>query len=222
MTSEGGSREFGVIFSFDPSSSTYKKLKDFDGTNGGRPHGSLMQARDGKLYGMTTYGGSGYIDGDTYSGNGVIFSFDPSTSTYKKLKDFDGTNGGRPHGSLMQASDEKLYGMTSGGGSSGYDLYPYTGFGVIFSFEPSLIALIFSFCFTHSYSQAGELDPSFGNNGIVISTFGSGTGYISTALQSDGKIVVGGSVLARYNTDGSLDTTFATDGYRIPKFLFSE
>ena len=44
-----------------------------------------MQASDGKLYGMTSNGGS--------SGNGVIFSFDPSSSTYTKLKDFDNTNG---------------------------------------------------------------------------------------------------------------------------------
>ena len=43
--------------------------------------GSLIQASDGKLYGMTSHGGS--------NGYGVIFSFDPSTSTYTKLKDFD-------------------------------------------------------------------------------------------------------------------------------------
>jgi uncharacterized repeat protein (TIGR03803 family) len=49
----GGSNGRGVIFSFDPSSSTYTKLKAFDGTNGANPVGSLMQARNGKLYGMT-------------------------------------------------------------------------------------------------------------------------------------------------------------------------
>ena len=66
-------------------SSTYTKLKDFDNTNGANPYGSLMQASDGKLYGMTSYGGSGSY--------GVIFSYDPSSSTYTKLMDFDGTNG---------------------------------------------------------------------------------------------------------------------------------
>ena len=70
----------GAIFSFDPSSLTFTKLVDFDNTNGASPYGSLIQASDGKLYGMTHNGGS--------SNAGVIFSFDPSSSTYKKLMDF--------------------------------------------------------------------------------------------------------------------------------------
>ena len=61
---------------------------DFDNTNGANPYGSLMQASDGKLYGMTTNGGSSTL--------GVIFSFDPSSSTYTKLKDYDGANGANP------------------------------------------------------------------------------------------------------------------------------
>jgi uncharacterized repeat protein (TIGR03803 family) len=121
MTAYGGSSEIGVIFSFDPSSSTYTKLKDCDGTNGAYPSGSLIKADNGKLYGMTPYGGS--------SGYGVIFSVDPSSSTYTKLKDFDGTNGAYPYGDLMQAGNGKLYGVTSAGGSSGN--------GVIFSFDLS-------------------------------------------------------------------------------------
>jgi uncharacterized repeat protein (TIGR03803 family) len=120
MTTYGGSNAAGVIFSFDPSSSTYTKLKDFDYTNGGNPNGNyLLQATDGKLYGMTYNGGA--------LGFGVIFSFDPSSSTYTKLKEFDFTNGGSAPGSLMQASDGKLYGMTSNGGSNGVGvIFPLT------------------------------------------------------------------------------------------------
>src|SRR5258706_6963635 len=114
MTAYGGNSDDGAIISFDPSSSTYTKLKNFEGGDGANPHGSLMQASNGKLYGMTYAGGS--------SDDGVIFSFDPSSSTYTKLMDFDGTNGANPSGSLVQASDGKLYGLT-----------PY----VIFSFDPS-------------------------------------------------------------------------------------
>jgi uncharacterized repeat protein (TIGR03803 family) len=49
----------------------------------------MIQASDGKLYGMTYGGGN--------SGSGVIFSFDPSSSIYTKLKDFDGANGANPY-----------------------------------------------------------------------------------------------------------------------------
>jgi len=127
MTLGGGSELGGVIFSFDPSSSTYKKLKDFDGKNGSGPYGSLMQASDGKLYGLT-YGGGAEDTGYPY---GVIFSFDPSSSVYGKLKTFDKDDGVRPYGNLMQASDGKLYGITSDGGSLYYKR------GAIFSFEPA-------------------------------------------------------------------------------------
>src|SRR5687768_477969 len=47
-----------------------------------------MQASDGKLYGMTNNGGSSNL--------GVIFSFDPSSSTFTKLKDYNGINGANP------------------------------------------------------------------------------------------------------------------------------
>lgn len=62
-----------------------------------------------------------------------------------------------------------------------------------------------------------SLDPSFGNNGKVITHFdGSSIGH-ALALQPDGKIVVLGSsagdiALVRYNRDGTLDDTFGNDG----------
>lgn len=130
MTALGGRKGFGVIYSFDPSSSAYTTRFNFDSINGARPAGRLMQSKDGRLYGMTFDGGS--------KNAGVLFSFDPVTSAYIKLKDFDtlvyqdytyvNESGGYPYGSLMQASDGKLYGMTSRGGKSGY--------GVIFSLDP--------------------------------------------------------------------------------------
>ena len=91
-----------------------------------------MQATDGKLYGMTSRGGS--------LGYGVIFSFDPSSATYTKLHDFDSTNGANPTGSLMQASDGKLYGLTRNGGPTltNPDYGRRGDYGVIFSYDPSI------------------------------------------------------------------------------------
>jgi uncharacterized delta-60 repeat protein len=72
------------------------------------------------------------------------------------------------------------------------------------------------------YNADGSLDGSFGDAGRVLTDFGGNApeGAYGVALQSDGKIVASGKTcctppafaLARYNTDGSLDTTFDRDG----------
>lgn len=73
------------------------------------------------------------------------------------------------------------------------------------------------------YNSDGSLDTGFGTGGKVTTDFGGGedTGY-SVAVQANGKIVVVGYSdssypavdfgLARYNSDGSLDTGFGTGG----------
>ena len=69
------------------------------------------------------------------------------------------------------------------------------------------------------YNTDGSLDPFFGFNGIVTTDFGVGGGETCNAvtLQADGKIVAAGggvgffgnyAAIARYNSDGSRDTSF--------------
>jgi len=72
------------------------------------------------------------------------------------------------------------------------------------------------------YNTNGSLDTSFDTDGIVTTTpMVNGGNINSISIQGDGKIVVGGAsndgvqsyfALARYNTNGSLDTSFDTDG----------
>jgi uncharacterized delta-60 repeat protein len=71
------------------------------------------------------------------------------------------------------------------------------------------------------YDVGGALDTSFGDGGIVTLTVGSAYNWGSdVAIQSDGKILVAGSsvlatydfVLARYDTQGNLDTGFGGTG----------
>ncbi len=89
--------------------------------------------------------------------------------------------------------------------------------------------LIFALCIVAAFAakaQPGTLDISFGKEGIV--TGESYTGYArATALQKDGKIVVagiggyndiGGSLVARYNADGSIDQTFGYNGLVVTAF----
>jgi uncharacterized delta-60 repeat protein len=68
------------------------------------------------------------------------------------------------------------------------------------------------------YEPDGSLDPSFGQNGRVTTDFDDvGNGVNALVVQPDGKLVVAGEsggdfALARYNPDGSLDTSFSGDG----------
>jgi uncharacterized delta-60 repeat protein len=69
------------------------------------------------------------------------------------------------------------------------------------------------------YNAGGSLDPTFGSGGKVTTDFGGVDSALGVALPSNGKIVAvggGGSgvdfVVARYNADGSLDSTFGSGG----------
>ena len=83
------------------------------------------------------------------------------------------------------------------------------------------MATTYSWSFTTGPAP-GSLDTTFDSDGKVTTAIGSGNDLaLAIAIQSDGKIVAGGYssngtdddfAIARYNTDGSLDTTFDSDG----------
>jgi uncharacterized delta-60 repeat protein len=86
----------------------------------------------------------------------------------------------------------------------------------------------FDFALTR-YNSNGSLDASFGSGGKVTTDFFGFRGNESAegiALQPDGKIVLAGDLglggfsfaLARYNSDGSLDTNFGGGGKVITPF----
>jgi uncharacterized delta-60 repeat protein len=79
------------------------------------------------------------------------------------------------------------------------------------------------------YDANGALDASFGTGGTVTTAFGARTNdvAIAVAIQSDGKVVAGGSsesvpflsfALARYDANGALDTTFGSEGKVTTQF----
>jgi uncharacterized delta-60 repeat protein len=92
-----------------------------------------------------------------------------------------------------------------------------------------LVALLFlSTSISCAHAAAGELDRTFGTNGFVVTDFsGLEDAANGVAVQSDGKIVVVGYsslvrlpavqpnadfLVARYNADGTLDTSFGGGG----------
>lgn len=78
------------------------------------------------------------------------------------------------------------------------------------------------------YLPNGDVDTSFGDSGHVTTLVGNHCSAQGVAVQTDGKIVVAGSTYApdddsnstdimitRYNTDGTLDSTFDFDGIKV-------
>lgn len=76
------------------------------------------------------------------------------------------------------------------------------------------------------YNNDGKLDASFGSNGLVTTKFAAPVDIIgepAMLLQPDGKIVAisgcrGCIALVRYNSNGTLDTSFGSNGL-ITKFV---
>lgn len=81
----------------------------------------------------------------------------------------------------------------------------------------------------------GDLDPTFTGDGLEATSFGKDAFGSGVALQTDGKIVVAGTAfytvcediwcsapsefaLARYNADGTPDTSFSADGRETTDF----
>ncbi len=88
------------------------------------------------------------------------------------------------------------------------------------------ICLAYGMPVTFASVSISDLDPSFGVGGKVITSFDlATTGITDIALQPDGKILAVGAtsvysdsacisdfVVTRYNNDGSLDTSFGSNG----------
>jgi uncharacterized delta-60 repeat protein len=107
---------------------------------------------------------------------------------------------------------------------SGYDIAYSLGIqpdGRILAAGSSHYASNYNFALVR-YNTDGSLDTTFGTGGIVTTSIGIGDSEaLALGIQSDGRIVAAGKspdgsnydfALVRYNTNGSLDTTFGTDG----------
>ncbi len=93
MTHDGGTSNYGVIFSYDIPTAQYTVRYNFDGNNGANPERGLTQVTNGKLFG-TAGGGS--------SNGGVAFSFDITTNAYIVVAYFDLATGSGPLCDIQQ------------------------------------------------------------------------------------------------------------------------
>lgn len=119
ITKGGGLYNAGVLFEYDLSTNVYSVIHHFEnliGLPGSGPTGGLIQASNGRLYGVANIG----LDE-------VIFEFEIETKTYSKVHNFFPTTGIFAGKYLIEGDKNKLLGVTTGGGK--YDK------GVIFEFD---------------------------------------------------------------------------------------
>jgi uncharacterized delta-60 repeat protein len=81
--------------------------------------------------------------------------------------------------------------------------------------QPDHVALV-------RYNPDGSLDPSFGEGGKVTTELGDTISLTGLVIQPDGRIIVSNASedfeLVRYNSNGSLDSTFGSNGVVTTNF----
>ncbi|MEM1219571.1 MAG: choice-of-anchor tandem repeat GloVer-containing protein, partial [Bacteroidota bacterium] len=125
-SSGGGDFNNGAIYQFDLTTNTLTVLHSLDDGNdeGDDPESPLLEVGSGLFYGVADNGGA--------NNDGVFFSYDLNTDTYTNLVNFQASSNGEfPRGTLLYASNQKIYGTTEEGGSDDvgtiYEFDPVTG-----------------------------------------------------------------------------------------------
>jgi uncharacterized repeat protein (TIGR03803 family) len=148
LTCDGGC---GTIFKIT-AEGKLTTLHRFHGADGASPSAALILGSDGDFYGMTWLGGiAGGCWYDEPYGCGTIFKMTAQgvfTTLHRFCKDTNCADGALPLGSLVQATNGKFYGTTSGGGRSNHDCTePNYACGTIFEIRSSgEFKTLFDFC----------------------------------------------------------------------------
>lgn len=123
-TANGGTNKSGTVFRLSADGITLSTLYSFTGgDDGANPLATLLQGRDGNLYGTASSGGASNV--------GTVFQM-TTTGSFTLLASLSGANGSHPDAALVQAADGSLYGTTDSGGPYNVVTYQATGYGSIF------------------------------------------------------------------------------------------
>lgn len=212
FTHEGGISTLGTLFSYNIVSNSLQTLITNDlCPNGSIPRTSLYKANDGNLYGVAEQGGN-------YN-YGVIFKINPSNNSYTKLFDFDTNDGIAPNAELIQATDNKLYGVTLAGGTNNA--------GTLYSFDitTNLFTKLHDFInATGEYPNSRVLQASDGNlygltqlggtnNAGVIYKYNLSTNTYTKLYETNSPYFTGQPHSSFIEaSDGNLYTTIANGG----------
>jgi MYXO-CTERM domain-containing protein len=172
-TNAGGANGQGTIFRLGFDGSGFELLHVFTtpvapsgstvavNEHGAAPQAGLTDGNDGLLYGTTVQGGA--------NGVGVLYSITPNGSVITALHDFVAESGTQPIGTLLLASDGKLYGTTAAGGTTSSG--GASTLGTVFSFDPV----------GTGYTNLHNFDSTTGSNGNGTMVQLNSTEFIGTA-----------------------------------------
>ncbi len=175
-----------VMAGVSTAQEVFTTLVNFDGLNGDSPSVALTQGINGNFYGTTYLGGSG---SSCALGCGTVFELTPGgtlTTLYNFCSKKGCIDGERPVGSLLQADNGDIYGVTVFGGSD-YNDCPKTRCGTIFEIgETGTLKTVYSFCglanCTDGYfPTAGLLQGS--NGSFYGTTTGGGANRAGTTFE---------------------------------------
>lgn len=195
----------GSLFEYR-ADGVFMNLHTFQLTDGETPLG-MLQATDGNFYGTTSQGANNACP----LGCGTVFKLSLS-GVFSTLHAFNGSDGFRPTGGLLEATDGSFYGTTSQGGSS--NNCP-NGCGTVFRMTVGLIPFL-------------TASPTFGNVGDQVTVLGTNlTGATSVAFNgtlaaynvvSDSKItatVPAGATTGRIEVTKPGATLFTFTDYQV-------
>ncbi|HWB62934.1 MAG TPA: choice-of-anchor tandem repeat GloVer-containing protein [Chitinophagales bacterium] len=172
----------GSFFSFDPATNTYTKISTFAPTFGSYYHQSLIQASDGKIYGVYS---------NPYADSTVMFNYDVNTSTYT---DMGLVFVGIMQGGFVDGGNGILYGVSESGilrynlntGLVYFFAYLDANTGLTPTRNPSIIngKLMFSTVDGGTYGQGAlvSVDTATGAYTIMLSFDSATTGEYPECL----------------------------------------
>jgi uncharacterized repeat protein (TIGR03803 family) len=190
---------------------TFTSLFSFDGTDGEKPLGGLVQGANGNFYGTTSQ-----ADGGAHGNNGTVFQITPDgtlTTVYTFCSSTNSSglclDGASPGATLMQNSNGNFYGTTRYGGSNvNEDVCPLDlGCGTVFEITPGgTLTTLHSFCSQPNCADGASPNSALieTTNGEIYGVAGSGGGtancYTSTGCGTLFKITPAGefSIVYRF------------------------
>lgn len=146
VTLIGGTTGNGIVYSMNENGSGFFKVHEFADNEGYEPSGKLLEASDGKLYGVCHYGGA--------TNTGTIYRVDKNGNNFQVIYDFQNfAEGYRPRGHLVEDENGVLYGVVSQAGGDLGAVYRInkngTGYTVLTTLPTSSIHSPFAGLYLH-------------------------------------------------------------------------